>query len=90
MTPTELRRELSQKTGMSLHDIQLVLDCLANVMGATLDCDGAVTLPNIGKLGVTERPARQGRNPKTGAALAIPAKRVVTFATAKFLRERVA
>ncbi|MFJ4249531.1 HU family DNA-binding protein [Pseudomonas sp. NPDC089741] len=54
-----------------------------------LDHGGASTLPGIGKLKVTERPARTGRNPSTGAAIEIPAKKVIKLVVAKGLTDAV-
>jgi DNA-binding protein HU-beta len=48
-----------------------------------------ITLPGIGKLKVTERPARTGRNPSTGAAIEIAAKKVVKFVPAKVLSDSI-
>ena len=90
MTEVELKRALAMKTGLSKTEITNFLAELANIVVANLDADETVTLPYIGKLGAKKRPARIGRNPKTGAAIEIPEKRVVTFVPAKWLKEMVA
>jgi DNA-binding protein HU-beta len=46
-------------------------------------------MPGIGKQKVTERPARTGRNPSTGAAIEIPAKKVIKLVVAKGLTDAV-
>jgi len=48
---------------------------------------GGIRLPEVGSLTVSERAARMGRNPQTGAPLKIPAKKVVKFSTAKALKD---
>ncbi|WP_237755347.1 MULTISPECIES: HU family DNA-binding protein, partial [Pseudomonas] len=45
--------------------------------------------PGIGKLKVSERPARTGRNPQTGKAIEIAAKRVAKFVPAKALTDAI-
>lgn len=50
---------------------------------------GVFVLPGIGKFTVTTRAARPGRNPKTGAAIEIPERKVITFKPAKELRDAV-
>jgi DNA-binding protein HU-beta len=50
---------------------------------------GVFILPGIGKFTVTERAARAGRNPKTGAAIKISARKAVTFKSAKELRDAI-
>jgi DNA-binding protein HU-beta len=47
------------------------------------------TLPGIGKLVLRNRAARMGRNPKTGEAIQIPAKRVVKFRVAKAAKDAI-
>jgi DNA-binding protein HU-beta len=89
MTETELKRALAMKTGLTQLELTHVLNELANVVVANLDADEVVILPHIGRLGAKKRQARMGRNPKTGEALEIPAKRVVTFVPAKWLKDMV-
>ena len=55
-------------------------------------CKGAKNgfkVPGLGKLVLVNRKARMGRNPATGAAIQIPAKRVVRFRVAKACKEAV-
>ena len=55
---------------------------LTSVLGAITDAMAAgdkVTLVGFGTFSVSERAAREGRNPQTGATINIPAKKVVKF-----------
>ena len=47
------------------------------------------TLPGLGKLVLVNRKARMGRNPATGEAIKIPAKKVVKFRVAKAAKEAI-
>jgi len=47
------------------------------------------TIPGIGKLVLQKRKARMGRNPQTGVAIKIPAKRVVKFRVAKACKDAI-
>jgi DNA-binding protein HU-beta len=47
------------------------------------------TIPGLGKLVLVDRKARMGRNPATGEAIKIPAKRVVKFRIAKQAKEAI-
>ena len=47
------------------------------------------TIPGLGKLVLVNRKARMGRNPATGAAIKIPAKRVVKFRVAKAAKDAI-
>lgn len=50
---------------------------------------GAFVLPGIGKITVAKRAARPGRNPRTGEAIRIPARKVAVFKAAKELRDAI-
>ena len=68
-------------------------DLLANLAELALQSTkdtGAFTFPDIGKLKLVNRQARQGRNPATGATIQIPAKTVVKFAVSKVAKEFIA
>lgn len=53
------------------------------------EAKNAFTFPGLGKLVVVNRKARMGRNPQTGAAIKIPAKRVLKFRIAKACKDAV-
>lgn len=90
MNQSELIIKTAQITGVSKKDVESVLKGAGDVIKATLQDGGDATLPGLGTLSVTERAARNGRNPKTGEAIAIPAKKVPHFAAAKSLKDAVA
>ncbi len=62
---------------------------LTNIIEALRRGEG-VELRGLGNFRLRDRPPRTGRNPKTGASVSIPAKRVPFFKVGKELRERVA
>lgn len=65
------------------------LDAVCDVVSKTVAGGDAVTLPNIGKLSVRDRAARQVRSPATGATIDKPADKVVKFTVAKHLKDSV-
>jgi DNA-binding protein HU-beta len=65
------------------------VESLLQHIGQSLKNGEAVTLTGFGAFKVVDRPARAGRNPKTGAPLAIAARRAVTFTPGKNLRVAV-
>ena len=69
--------------------VRALLDQLSQIVADQLENGGEITLPGIGKLKVTERPARTGRNPSTGAAIEIAAKKVIKLVVAKGLTDAV-
>ena len=52
-----------------------------------LACGGDVTIAGFGRFARTERPAREGRNPRTGERIAIGASSGVSFKAGKALKE---
>jgi len=59
----------------------------AIISQALVSGDSAVRIHGFGTFEVTERGARTGRNPKTGEAIAIPARRMVRFRSASVLKD---
>ncbi len=56
---------------------------------AAKEAKNGFTIPGLGKLVLVNRKARMGRNPQTGEAIKIPAKRVVRFRVAKAMKDSV-
>lgn len=63
------------------------LKVMEGSIASSLVMHGEYQLDGIGKLKVKDRAQRTGRNPKTGEPLQIPAKKAITFTTAKALSE---
>jgi len=89
MNKTELVEEVSGEVGLSKRETQKVIDAIIGTIGDTLAAGEKVTLVGFGTFGVRQRMARTGRNPQTGAALQIPAKRVAKFLPGKNLKEKI-
>jgi DNA-binding protein HU-beta len=75
--------EISKKVAKSL------LDSLAQTAVAEVKKNGLFVIPGIGRLVRVERKARMGRNPATGAAIKIAAKKVVKFRVAKAAKDAI-
>ena len=66
------------------------LDSLLEGITSALKGGNKVTLVGFGTFGVSQRKARTGRNPQTGATIQIAAKRVPKFTAGKALKDEVA
>ncbi|WP_301967162.1 HU family DNA-binding protein [uncultured Desulfovibrio sp.] len=77
----------SHERAMTLADMGAALDSLCEVAAAELLGGGEVSLPGLGKLKMRETAAREGRNPRTGESLHIPAGKKVVFVPGKDLKE---
>ena len=85
MTKSKVIDYLSKKVEVTKKIAGAVLEELTAL--AHKEARNSFTIPGIGKLVVVNRKARMGRNPQTGEALKIPAKRVVKFRVAKACKE---
>jgi integration host factor subunit beta len=70
-------------------DAELAVKVILDALSATLSRGGRVEIRGFGSFGLNYRPPRQGRNPKTGDKVKVPAKYVPHFKAGKELRERV-
>lgn len=90
MNQSELILKTAQISGLTKKDVEHALKTAGDVVGAALVEEGEAVLPGIGRLTVKTRAAREGRNPATGAAMQIAAKKVPHFSPAKVLKDAVA
>jgi len=88
-TVTKLAEAISKATGAEITKKQVgaFLDCLAEL--AYKEAKNTFTVPGLGKLQLKNRAARMGRNPATGEAIKIPAKKVVKFRVAKAAKDAI-
>lgn len=66
------------------------INCVMDSIAGTLKKGGKVTLIGFGTFSVVKRAARTGRNPQTGKAIKIKAKKVPKFVAGKKLKDAVA
>ncbi len=89
-----IRSELVQKIaadnpGLSAKDVERVVNTFFSSIVEQLAKGGRVELRGFGAFSTREREARTGRNPRTGDAVSVPAKRVPYFKPGKEMRERL-
>ena len=90
MNKGELVDVVAEKASVTKKQADAVLSAaLEAIMEAVSDGD-KVTLVGFGSFESRERKAREGRNPKTGDKMEIPATRVPAFSTGKLFKDRVA
>ena len=87
MTKSQIADHLAGKAGITKKAAAELLDDLAAL--AYKEAKNTFALPGLGKLVLANRKARMGRNPQTGEALKIPAKRVVKFRVAKAAKDAI-
>jgi DNA-binding protein HU-beta len=87
MTKSQIADHVAGKAGITKKAAAQLLDDLAAL--AYNQAKNTFALPGIGKLVLANRKARMGRNPQTGEAIKIPAKRVVKFRVAKAAKDAI-
>lgn len=70
-------------------DAELAVKVILDAMSTVLSRGGRIEIRGFGSFGLNYRPPRQGRNPKSGDNVKVPAKYVPHFKSGKDLRERV-
>ena len=89
MTQTAIVSTLADKTGLKKREVKSVFDALVDLATGEVKKNGEFTVPGFGKLKKTNRKAREGRNPATGAIIKIPAKTTVKFSVGKAMKDSV-
>src|ERR1700689_2039352 len=90
MIKSELVQRISeQNPHLYQRDVENIVNAILNEITAAMARGDRVELRGFGAFSVKERPARTGRNPRTGAHVSVDEKCVPFFKTGKEMRERL-
>jgi DNA-binding protein HU-beta len=89
MTQTQIVQTLADKCEVTKKVAKSLVETLAQTAVTEVKKNGVFVLPGIGRLVRVDRKARMGRNPATGAAIKIAAKKVVKFRVAKAAKDAI-
>ena len=89
MNKVELSAAIASETGLSKKDSEAVVKAFVDVVTDELQKGGKVQLVGFGTVEVSERAAREGRNPQTGKAMKIKASKAPRFKAGKALKDAV-
>ena len=89
MTQSQIVQTLADKCQVAKKVSHSLLAALATTAIAEVRKNGVFVVPGLGRLVRVDRKARMGRNPATGQAIKIPAKKVVKFRVAKAAKEAI-
>jgi integration host factor subunit alpha len=89
MRKVAIVQRIVQETGCTTAQAEQAVAATLTIIKADLQQGGSVSLRRFGTFSVRAKRARVGRNPKTGAAAAIAARRVVRFTAGQTLKQRV-
>ena len=86
MLKQDLIEEVARSTGVTQRNVRAVLSHTEALIAKTL-ANGDDAKIGFATFRVVDRPARTGRNPRTGEAVEIPARKVVKIKAGKFLED---
>ena len=89
MKKAELVEAIAAKAGLTKADANRALEATFEVITKALKKGERVPVAGFGTFNVSKRKAREGRNPQTGAAVKIPARKAVTFKAGTALKDAV-
>ena len=90
MNRMELVAAIAEKTELSKKDAEKALKAFTDVVAEELKKGEKIQLVGFGTFEVSERPAREGRNPQTGQTMQIAASKAPKFKAGKALKDTVA
>ncbi|WP_225008022.1 HU family DNA-binding protein [Novosphingobium percolationis] len=89
MNTTELADAVAAEHGLSKADAKKIVETVFGAIADAAAKGDEVSLNGFGKFRVKDTPAREGRNPATGAAMQIAASRKLAFAPAKAIKDKL-
>ena len=89
MTKAELVGKIASEGGLTKSQADKAVAGFVSAVTAALSAGDKITLVGFGTFSISARSQREGRNPRTGAKIKIPASKVVKFKAGKTLSEKV-
>lgn len=89
MNNSDLADKLAAENGLTKTDARKLVDGVFAAIADAASKGEEVSLSGFGKFKVKDSPAREGRNPATGATMTIAASRKLTFTAAKAVKDKL-
>jgi integration host factor subunit alpha len=89
MTKADIAAAIQAETGLSKKDSAEILESVFEIMKTTLESGEILKISGFGSFVVKQKADRRGRNPQTGGAITIEARRVLTFKPSTLLRQAI-
>jgi len=89
LTKAELIENVAAEAEMTKRQVGQIVELILSEIRGALRKGDRVALTPFGNFVVRQRKAREGRNPKTGATIKIPARRVPAFVAGRALKEAI-
>ena len=89
MSQSEVVNHFAEKFDLKRAQVKELFEELAGLAAREVKSNGEFVLPGFGKMVLSERKAREGRNPQTGETIQIPAKTALKFRLSKGMKDSV-
>jgi integration host factor subunit beta len=89
VTKKDIVKEICDKTSLPYSQVRVVVQSTIDAIIETVLKEGKIELRNFGVFKIKQRAPRKARDPRTGAPVFVPAKRVVTFKAGRLLEKRL-
>ncbi|HVF58028.1 MAG TPA: HU family DNA-binding protein [Pyrinomonadaceae bacterium] len=89
MSQSEVLNHFADRFELKRVQVKEIFEELATLASREVKENGEFSLPGFGKLVLSERKAREGRNPQTGDTIQIPAKTTLKFRVSKGMKDTV-
>ncbi|HBA73600.1 MAG: integration host factor subunit alpha [Geobacteraceae bacterium GWC2_55_20] len=89
MTKADLAEKIQITTGFTKRESANMLESIFSIMKTTLESGEKLKISGFGSFEIKQKANRRGRNPKTGEAITIEARRVLSFKPSIVLRNAV-
>lgn len=89
MTKSDIVEKIHTSTGLPKKDSAAMMESVFAIMKESLEAGETIKISGFGSFVVSQKDARRGRNPQTGEAITIEARKVLTFKPSSVLREAI-
>lgn len=89
LNKNDLASQIAEGTGLEIGQAKAALEKTLEIVVSRVAAGDEVSLAGFGKFSLSERQARQGRNPATGEAMEIAASKALKFSPAKAAKDAV-
>lgn len=89
MTKADIVERIHEDIGLSKKDASIIVETVFETIKETLEKGEKVKISGFGNFVVRDKKERRGRNPQTGDALTISARKVLTFKASQVLKKAI-
>lgn len=89
MTKSDIAELIQTGTGLSKKDSAEMMEAVFSIMKSTLESGEKLKIAGFGNFEVKQKANRRGRNPQTGEAITIEARRILTFKPSNVLKAAI-